>query len=175
MNWQKLKSRVVYQNRFMTITDEKLLTDYGKEVAFGVVHKEPGVSIIPWDGKYLTLVQQYRYPVDEFSWEFPAGHYEHDSIDDSARAELREEAGLEASQLEKIGEFYLAPGHHTQVIHFYLAIGLHSVPQELEVAEEGMTIKRFTPKEINTMIKNGEIKDSLTIAAMKFFELHQQL
>jgi 8-oxo-dGTP pyrophosphatase MutT (NUDIX family) len=173
MAWKKLSSREVYRNRFMWVTDEELVTDHGDKIKFGVVHKVPGASIVPWDGTHFTLVGQYRYPVDTFSWEFPAGHYEHDSMEEAAREELREEAGLLAGKIEAIGEYHLAPGHHTQVIHFYLATNLKESQQELETAEKGMQVKKFTHRELNHMIKSGEIKDSLTIAALKFFELSQ--
>lgn len=174
MTWKTLSTKTVYQNRFMTVTDDQILTDFGEELNFGIVHKEPGVCIVSWDGEFFTLVSQYRYPVGHLSWEFPAGHYEHSSIEESARAELREEAGLLAKKLEKIGEFDLAPGHHTQIIHFYLATDLTQVEQELEPAEQGMKIKKITHQELNQLIKKGEIRDSLTIAALKFFELSQE-
>jgi ADP-ribose pyrophosphatase len=172
MTWQKLSSKQVYQNRFMAVTEDELVTDAGDKVTFGVVHKIPGASIVPWDGEYFTLVGQYRYPVDFFSWEFPAGHFEHANMESTARAELEEEAGLLAGKIEKIGEFHLAPGHHTQVIHFFLATDLSPGKQKLETAEQGMQVKQVTPAQLNEMIRSGEAKDSLTIAALKFFELH---
>jgi len=172
MIWQKLSSKIYYKNRYMTVTEDELITDHGDQVTFGVVHKIPGVCIIPWDGQNFTIVGQYRYPVDLFSWEFPAGHFEHKNMEGTARAELEEEAGLVADKIKKIGEFHLAPGHHTQIIHFFLATGLSAVKQNLEIAEKGMQIKKVTPKALNQMIINGDVKDSLTIAALKFFELH---
>lgn len=172
MTWQKLSSKQVYQNRFMMVTEDELITDHGDQITFGIVHKIPGASIVPWDGEYFTLVGQYRYPVDFFSWEFPAGHFEHDNMESTARAELEEEAGLLAGQIEKIGEFHLAPGHHTQVIHFFLATDLSVGRKKLETAEKGMQVKKVTHAELNEMIKTGVVKDSLTIAGLKFFELH---
>lgn len=172
MAWQKLSSKQVYQNRYMSVTEDVLLTDHGDKLTFGVVHKEAAASIIPWDGTHFTLVGQYRYPVDYFSWEFPAGHLEHDNLDEAARAELEEEAGLLAGKIEKIGEFHIAPGHNTQTIHFYLATNLTQGKQHLETAERGMQIKQVTHDELNRMIGDGIVKDSLTIAGLKFFELY---
>ncbi len=171
MTWKLVSSKPKYQNKFMIVTEDELVTDHGDSVKFGIVHKNPGVSIVPWDGSHFTLVGQYRYAVDYFSWEFPAGHLEHDTLLAAANAELEEEAGLQAGKVEKIGEFHIAPGHNTQVISFYLATELRSSKQHLEVAEKGMQVKRVTHNELNQMIKSGEVKDSLTIAALKFFEL----
>jgi len=103
MTWKTLSSKKIYQNRYMTVTEDELLTDHGDKVTFGIVHKNPAILIIPWDGGKLTLVGQYRHVVDLFSWEFPAGHYEHASVEAAARAELEEEAGLLANQLTPLG------------------------------------------------------------------------
>ena len=172
MTWQKLSSVEKYQNRYMTVTEDELLTDHGDKVTFGIVHKEPAVMIIPWDGERVTLIKQYRYPVDTFSWEFPAGHMEHDKIEATARAELEEETGLKAGQLVEIGTFAIGPSHLTQICHTFVATDLKSGTQNLEPAEKGMQVKAVTPDELNTMIINHDIIDGLTLSSLKLFELY---
>lgn len=172
MTWQKLSSVEKYKNRYMTVTEDELLTDHGDKVTFGVVHKEPAVYIVPWDGERLTLVGQYRYPVDTFSWEFPAGHMEHKNVEQAALVELQEEAGLIAGSIQEIGTFFVAPGHNTQIGHVYLATDLSSGVQKLETAEKGMQTKWVSLNELNSMIVDGTIKDGPTITAFKFFELY---
>lgn len=172
MVWQKLSSKQVYQNRYMKVTEDELATDHGDQVIFGVVHKEPAVMIIPWDGERVTLIGQYRYPVDLWSWEFPAGHMEHDSLDQAARTEMEEETGFKAKELTKIGEFAIAPGHNTQICHTYLATGLTRGHQHLEPAEKGIQVKTVTLAELDMMIINHQITDGLTLASLKLFELY---
>lgn len=174
MVWQKLKSTLKYQNRYMTVTEDELLTDHGDKVTFGIVHKDPAVMIIPWDGEKFILVGQYRYSVDLFSWEFPAGHMEHASIETAAKAELEEEAGVKANKLVKIGQFAIGPGLFTQICHTYLATGLSPGKQHLEPAEKGMQLKSVTLEQINQMILDGDITDGLTISSLKLFELYLQ-
>lgn len=171
MPWKLLSTVEKYHNRYMTVTEDELETDHGDRVTYGVVHKEPAVIIIPWDGTHFVLVGQYRYPVDFFSWEFPAGHYEHASIEATARAELEEEAGLTADKLREIGEYHIAPGHNTQVCHVFLATGLKPGIKNREASEKGMLVKQVTLDELKVMIRQGSVKDGLTIAALKFFEL----
>lgn len=156
----------------MSVTEDQVVTDHGDQVTFGIVHKEPAVYIIPWDGERLTLVGQYRYPVKAFSWEFPAGHMEHDNLEAAARAELEEEAGLVADTIVKIGDFYLAPGYSNQIGHVYLATGLSEGTQKLETAERGMQIKNVTQEELSDLIRRGEVKDGPTITSLQFFELY---
>jgi 8-oxo-dGDP phosphatase len=165
MAWKIKSSKSVYKNKWMEVTEDVVESEFGKEMTFGIVHKKPFALIIPWDGERFTLVGQYRYSVDFFSWEFPAGHFEHDSIAETAQKELEEEAGLRAEKIEEITNFFLAPGHHTQICHVFLATGLIATKQNLEDAEEGMKVKKVTTEELKQMIKNGEMKDGPTIAA----------
>lgn len=157
----------------MTVTEDIILTDHDVEVLYGVVHKEPGAIIIPWDGDKFTLVGQYRYAVDRFSWEFPAGHLEHDSIIETAKSELQEEAGITANKIEEIGIFDIAPGHLTQICHVFLATDLTHGDQKLERSEKGMETKQVTIAELETMIKKSELRDGLTISALQIFKLHR--
>ena len=107
MTWQKLSSVEKYKNRYMTVTEDEVLTDHGDKVVYGIVHKEPFAVAIPWDGSKTVLVGQYRYPIDSFSWEFPMGHYEsiHKSVEDAAKVELHEETGIQAQRIVEIGIF----------------------------------------------------------------------
>jgi 8-oxo-dGTP pyrophosphatase MutT (NUDIX family) len=174
MSWKKLSSKVRYSNRYMTVTDDEVVTDHGDKVTYGIVHKEPFVIIIPWENHQTTIVGQYRYAVDYFSWEFPMGHYEtqHGSTEAAAKAELKEETGLSASGLQEIGQFYLGAGHHTQKGYIYVATGLTQGSRELETSELGMQIKTVSLPELNKLISDGTIKDGPTITALKYFELY---
>ena len=131
-----------------------------------MVHKEPLALIIPWDGARFTLVGQYRYIVDAFTWEFPQGHFEHDSIKECARAELREETGLMAKSIKKVGTFWIGPGIITQECNIFLATDLSEGEPDREESEEGMKIRKVTPQEIKELIKDGTIKDGATITAL---------
>ena len=172
MTWQKLSSVEKYKNRYMTVTEDELVTDHGDKVVFGIVHKEPAVWIVLWDGERVLLVGQYRYPVDFFSWELPAGHAEDKNPIVSAKLELEEETGLIAKDLLELGTFHIAPGHLTQVGYVYLATKFDLGKRKLERAEKGMQMKWVTLPEMNVMIKDGVILDGPTITALKLFELH---
>jgi len=59
MSWKKISSEEKYRNRFMVITEDKIITDHGDQLTFGIVHKEPAVMVIPWENNQFTLVGQY--------------------------------------------------------------------------------------------------------------------
>ena len=71
----------------------------------------------------------------------------------------------------EIGTTYLAPGHHTQICHIFLATSLTEGPTDREESEEGMETKKVFPTELEKLIETGQIKDSQTIAAFSFLKI----
>jgi len=172
MIWQKLSSKIYYKNRYMTVTEDELVTDHGDKVIYGIVRKEPFSVVIPWDGTKLLLVGQYRPSAEIFSWEFPMGHAESDSPLVAAQKELQEETGLIAHNLTQIATFYPALGTMNQLGYLYVATSWTLGERDLEPSEQGMQLKWVTLKELSIMIEDGTIKDGPTITALKYFELY---
>jgi 8-oxo-dGTP pyrophosphatase MutT (NUDIX family) len=172
MTWKKLSSKKMYENRYMKVFEEELVTEHGDQLTYGIVRKEPFVVIIPWDGEKVLLVGQYRYAVDHFSWEFPMGHAEKLGINEAALAELQQETGLIAKKIKEIATFHPAPSHLTQVGHIFVATEYEIGKKDLEPSEMGMQDKWVTLKELDEMIANGTIKDGPTLTSLKHFELY---
>src|SRR3989344_7073604 len=124
MSWKTIKSKEIYKSKWMTVFEDLVKIENGVELTWGVVRKKACALIIPWDGEYFTLIGLYRYPTDEFSWEFPAGHMEGSNILETANEELEQETGLKAGNMKEIGSFYLANGFLDQKCHIFLATDL---------------------------------------------------
>lgn len=174
MAWQKLSSKKVYENRYMKVVEEEVLTDHGDKLTYGIVDKKPAVWIIPYNQKtnQVLLVGQTRYATKMFSWEFPAGHAEENKPEVAARLELKEETGLVTDHFIPIGDFYIAPGHLTQQGFIFVATDFTEGERELEPSEQDMKLKWVTLTELKNMIEDGTIKDGPTITSLKFFELY---
>ncbi|MEK7105487.1 MAG: NUDIX hydrolase [Patescibacteria group bacterium] len=168
MPWKQLSSEEKYRSPWMHVTEDKLETDSGKMLTWSVVHQNPCAMVIPWDGERFGLVGLYRYPIDRFSWEFPSGSVSGVSMDEAAKRELKEEAGLTAGSYERLGSFYLANGSATQSMDVYLATDLTDGEAEPDAGEEGIQFKRVTYSELCAMIDDGTIKDGPTIAAITY-------
>ena len=70
---QTLDSKVVYQNRWMTVREDTIGRDDGYRGIYGVVDKPDFVVVIAIEGEDVYLVEQYRYPVKGRHLEFPQG------------------------------------------------------------------------------------------------------
>lgn len=173
MAWTVLSSKEIYRNRWLWLTEDVVTTDSGREATYAVVHKLPYALIVPWHGDRFTLVGQYRYQANIYSWEFPQGYFEHSSIEETAKRELKEETGLSAEKIEQIGFLYPTPGATDQSCHLFLATGLTTGETELEETEEGLIVKQATLAEIHAMIRSGEIKDGTTIAALTLLAMEK--
>ncbi len=177
-----IASRVVYQNRWMTVREDKVERMDGSPGIYAVVEKATAAMIIPLVGSiadgYLYLIEQFRYPAAGRFLEFPAGAWE-DNPDaapvDLAQGELREETGLAAGRLDYIGFLYFAYGISNQGFHLYLATGLVQGDATPEHTEQDLVVKRVSVKEFEELCRDNVIRDSATIAAWALLKARQHL
>lgn len=172
MSWKQLSSEEKYKNPWITITEDKVETDSGKVLTWGVVHQKPAAFTIPWDGKYFTIIGLYRYPLNAFSWEFPAGGAEEEGdMQEAAERELKEETGIIATTMKYLGKFSTQNGVCTQQTHAYLATGISETGErELDAGEEGLQTKRVTYSELCAMIADGTFSDGQSLAAFSYLQ-----
>jgi 8-oxo-dGTP pyrophosphatase MutT (NUDIX family) len=169
-------TRVVYENPYLLLREDRVRRADGSEGVYSVVEKSDFALIVPVDADgRLWLVEQFRYPVGQRLWEFPQGGWpEHAGAGDPvelARRELREETGLRAGSLRRLGHLYEAYGYSDQGFDVFLATDLEEGEAEPEPGEVGMRSGRFEPAEIEEMIRGGTLKDAPTVAAYGLFRL----
>jgi ADP-ribose pyrophosphatase len=134
------------------------------------VIRHPGaVAIVPLhDDGHVTLVRQYRAPVDAMVLEIPAGTCDRkESLEDTAHRELAEECGLAAASLEVLLGTWNTPGVSDQETWLYLATGLTEVEARPDGIEEGfMTIEKVHLDDIDALVADGTIKDESTVLGL---------
>jgi 8-oxo-dGTP pyrophosphatase MutT (NUDIX family) len=168
---------------FRRVSEEELLTawlfrvdrfhllDPDDEPFDRFVIRHPGaVTVVPVhvDGS-VTLVRQYRAAVDALVLEIPAGTRDKDGEEPeaTARRELAEEAGLEASQWELLLGTWNTPGISDQHTLIYLATGLSSIPARPQGVEEGyMTVETIHLDDIDALVADGSLKDETTVLGL---------
>ncbi|MFQ3235384.1 MAG: ADP-ribose pyrophosphatase [Paraglaciecola sp.] len=175
---QTLASKVIYENKWMRLREDKIRRSSGSEGIYGVVEKPDFVVILPIDDGYVHLVEQYRYPIKKRCWELPQGAWEQNPKADHAllaAGELREETGLVANKMQYLGEQYLAYGFCDQKYHIYFATDLTFAGIDLDTEEEGLITKKVSLNCFENMILSGEIKDASSVNAYGLAKLKGML
>lgn len=171
---QTLDSRVVYENRWLRLREDKIRHADGSEGIYSVVDKAPFALIIPCARDQVYLVGQWRYTVQEFCWEFPQGALDGQPdvpMDEVARIELAEETGLRAGRIAQIGQLYTAYGHSNQTFSVFVATDLSPGEAAPEPGEIGMQTRPVTRAELERMIRDGELRDSHSVAAYQLLRM----
>ena len=167
MKLKLLKRTRLYEGRvFNILVDDVEYPSGNKSIREVAEHPGGAVALALFPDGRTILVNQHRYPIDEFIWELPAGKLNpgEDPLP-CAQRELEEETGYRATEWKKLTSIYTSPGFCSEVLHLFLARGLAGGPGErkLEEGEQTMTMTLFSLADVIAMIERGEIRDAKTI------------
>jgi len=166
--WKTLSSSRKYENHWFSVREDQVIRPDGKPGIYGVVSAERlAIGILPlWDDGSLTLVGQYRYPINEYSWEIPEGGGDI-GVDplESAKRELREETGIEARIWIYLRRMHTSNCFVDEVCHLFLAKDLAQGTPEPS-PEEVLETRRVSFKEALDMAMDGRITDSISIVGI---------
>lgn len=165
--WKLLSATEVYDNPWIRVTEHQVLNPAGNPGIYGVVHfKNLAIGVVPYEKGHIWLVGQYRFPLETYSWEIPEGGGKLDvPALESAKRELKEETGFTARHYEEIVWMDLSNSVSDESGVVFLATGLErgdSEPEEDEVLE----VQKVSLEEAYQRVERGEIRDSLTVAAI---------
>lgn len=166
--WQVLSDEIVYDNAWITVRHQDVITPAGTQGIYGVVQfKNVAVGILPVDDDGNTwLVKQYRYPLCEDSWEIPeGGSPAGESTLDTARRELKEETGLSANRWTELLVTRPSNSVTDEKVIVYLAEGLTAGEADPEDSED-LVIKKLPLVQAVQMVLSGEITDGISVAAL---------
>lgn len=132
-----------------------------------VVEHPGGVTILPVDeAGNCYMVRQFRYPAGHMMLEAPAGKLEYgEDHRECAVRELSEETGFSADELIYLGGFYTSPGFSSELLHIYLALGLHAGESHLDEGEL-LNVEKIPLQQLSDMVMANEIEDAKTIIAI---------
>jgi ADP-ribose pyrophosphatase len=166
--WTTKSSKDIYENKWIQLTEHQVIHPGGKPGIYGLVHfKNTAIGVIPLDENYNTwIVGQYRFTLNQYSWEIPEGGGEL-SIEpiESAKRELLEETGIKAKQWEEILRLDLSNSVTDErgIVFVAKDLSFHD-PQPDE--DEQLEIRKLPFSELFDMAINGEITDGLALAAI---------
>ena len=166
--WTTLSTKDVYENPWIKITHREVLNPSGGEGIYGVVHfKNIAIGIVPLDDDLNTwLVGQYRYTLNQYSWEIPeGGGIIGQPTLASAQRELLEETGITAGKWTKILDLHTSNSVTDEFGLAYVAQDLsfgEAIPEETE----DLVVKKLPFEQAFQMVINGEITDALAMIAI---------
>jgi ADP-ribose pyrophosphatase len=164
-NSKIISSKNVFKSKYFRIDNEKIERD-GKVFTKDILKRTPTVIVLPINDKdEIYLVSQFRDSYQKVLLETIAGHIENgDSPLQSAKKELKEEAGLTAKQWRKLGSFMTSANIQDEV-YVFCATGLTegvATPDE----DEDIEVVKISYSEALSKIENGEISVSSNVAAV---------
>lgn len=175
--WQVLGSKDTYENPWFRIVEHQVIHPAGNPGVYGVVSfKNLAVGVIPLDDTDHTwIVGQYRFALDEYSWEIPMGGVPlgTDPLA-GARRELREETGLTANNWRQILSVRVSNSVTDESGVVYLATGLSEGRPDFDETER-IEIRRLPFAELLEMVIGGDITDCLSVAGtLKLAAIREQ-
>ena len=167
--WQVLGEKDVYDNKWIRVTEYDIINPSGGKGIYGKVHfKNLAIGIVALDRDLNTfLVGQYRFTLNEYSWEIPegGGPIDQDPLA-SAKRELLEETGLVATLWTPILKMYLSNSVSDEFSIIYLAQRLEqrtAMPEETEQ----LVVKKVSFEDAWQMVEDGRITDAMSVAAIQ--------
>jgi ADP-ribose pyrophosphatase len=164
-----LSHEQVYTGHVFAIDRDRVRMTNGREVTVDVVRHPKSVVLLPVpEPGHVILVHQFRYPINRWLWELPAGSVdEGETPEAAARRECHEEIGLVPDTIVRLGAMYPTPGYCDEEMLFFRLSGL-TTPQEAATLDEDEDIapRAFRLADARDMIRRGEITDMKTVAGL---------
>lgn len=160
--WKHLSSRTAFTGEVFRVREDEVELKDGNKIRYAYAERGDAVVIVPvTDSGEVVLLRQYRYAIDQWCLETPAGGT-HDSgdaaLEEVARKELREEVGATANRLTYIDFFYSAGGITDEKCHVFLAEGVELSKRPETEEGETIEIQLMPVAEAVELARNGAIK-----------------
>ncbi len=166
--WKILASNQAYDNPWIKLTEYEVINPSGGKGIYGKVHfKNTAIGVMVLDESMNTwLVGQFRFTVDQYSWEIPEGGGLI-GIDPliGAKRELLEETGLIADHWEPLLSMHLSNSVSDELAIIFLARGITQKTAEPEETEQ-LQIQKLPFEKVYEMVEAGKITDSMSVAAI---------
>lgn len=169
MSAECVSSEQVFKGRVFSVDRDQVKMPNGRTITVEVVRHSKSVVIvpIPEPGK-VTLIRQYRYAVNTYLWELPAGSVdEGETPEAAARRECHEEIGLVPSTVVRLSAMLPTPGYCDEEMIFFRVSGLDETDEQAHVDEdEDIEAKTFDLRDAREMVRRGEITDMKTVVGL---------
>ena len=167
MAFRTIHSEIVYQGRAFNVRRDEVELPNKNITLLDIIEHVGAVTLLPLDDEgQIWFVRQYRHASGQELLELPAGTLEPgERPEECARREAREEIGMAAGKIQKLGEFFLAPGYSTEYMHVYLLTDLRPDPLKGD-DDEFLRVEQIKVEQVYPMVWQGLIRDAKSLAAL---------
>ncbi len=173
MPFELIRSETLLEGRAFKVRRDYLKTPNGDETKLEIIEHGGSVVVVPVDNDgNLLLVRQYRHAAQQDLLELPAGTRDADEpFEECAAREIREETGMEAGKLRRVGDFYLAPGYSTEFMAVFLATELSPNPLQADF-DEFLQVEKIPLNKAIELFQSGDMLDAKSLAAWLLAKPH---
>ena len=166
---ERLTHERVFSGKVFDVDRDSVRMPHGREVMVDVIRHPPSAVIIPVpEPGHVILIRQYRYSVNRWLWELPAGSVdEGETPEQAARRECHEEVGQVPDTVLRLGSMFPTPGYCDEEMFFFRVSGLNEPTETAALDEdEDIEVRVFTLKEAREMVRTGQIVDMKTVVGL---------
>lgn len=173
--WKKVSSKTIFEHSRITLAEDTVELPNGAQVPYlKYVSKNDSVMVICIRADKVLLQREYSYPPNEVLYQFPGGKVEKgESVEDAARRELIEEAGLESTELQPLGYFYMDNRRSEAKLYVYLASEPVTTEKQGGDLEEDISSHWVSVKELQELMRKGEIVNQTLLAGWSLYVASQ--
>src|SRR5690349_5983606 len=166
---ERLEHQRVFTGKVFDVDRDKVAMPNGRTVTVDVIRHVASAVIVPIpEPGQIILIRQYRYAVNRWLWELPAGSVdEGETPEQAARRECHEEIGQVPDTIVRLGSMFPTPGYCDEEMFFFRASGLTKPAEAAALDEdEDIEVRVFTLKDAREMVRRGEITDMKTVIGL---------
>ena len=159
----------IFDGRVFAIDRDRVRMPNRRELTVDVIRHPASAVIVPVpEPGRVILIRQYRYAINQWLWECPAGSVdEGETPEHAARRECHEEIGQLPETVVRLGAMFPTPGYCDEEMFFFRVSGLSVPEHEAEQDDdEDIEVREFTLKEAREMVRRGAITDMKTVIAL---------
>jgi 8-oxo-dGTP pyrophosphatase MutT (NUDIX family) len=171
--WRRHSSRYLFESKWFRLRQDGVALPNGDRITYTMIEHPGFALVVPMiDERHVLLERLYRYTLQAYSLECPAGGLDGDAPAAAAIRELREETGYVAGSVTPLATFNGSTGISDEVFHIFLATELQPTGEVQREATEQMELVQMPLGDAVRLAESGGIRDSSSALALILAERH---